>query len=238
VDIQSVFRDSRKTYGSIRVRRQLLKQGQRFGRNRIARLMRQNRMVGRVKRKYRVQTTDSNHPLPIAPNLLAQRAAPQKPNQIWVADITYIPTAQGWLYLSAIMDLFSRRIVGWAMSQSLNEQLVLASWKMALAHRRPPAELLLHSDRGSQYASQAFRSALSAALARPSMSRKANCYDNSQMESFWSTLKLELVYRTQFQTRASATVEIFDYIERFYNRRRLHSSLDYCSPVDFEAKNI
>jgi transposase InsO family protein len=238
VDIERVFLESRKTYGSLRIRKQLAIQGQRYGRNRIARLMRQKRLVGRPKRKYRVQTTDSNHPLPIAPNLLAERAAPQGPNQVWVADITYIHTGEGWLYLSGIMDLFSRRIVGWAMSPSIDEALVLASWNMAVAHRQPPAELLLHSDRGSQYASQGFRSALSAASARPSMSRKANCYDNCQMESFWSTLKLELVFRTRFQRRTDAAVALFDYIETFYNRKRLHSSLGYCSPVDFESKNI
>jgi len=238
VDIERVFLESRKTYGSVRVRKELAIQGQRYGRNRIARLMQHQRLVGRPKRKYRVQTTDSNHPLPMASNLLAGRAAPQGPNQVWVADITYIPTAEGWLYLSGIMDLFSRRIVGWAMSSSMNEALVLASWNMAVVHRQPPAELLVHSDRGSQYASQGFRAALNTVSARPSMSRKGNCYDNCQMESFWSTLKLELVFRSRFQTRNDAAAALFDYVETFYNRKRLHSALDYCSPVDFESKNI
>lgn len=237
IDIERVFSESRKTYGSVRVCKQLARQGQRFGRNRIARLMRQQRLAGRLKRKFRVQTTDSNHSLPIAPNLLRGQPAPQRPNEVWVADITYIRTAEGWLYLSALMDLFSRRIVGWAMSPSNNQALVLASWNMARRHRRPPAELLVHSDRGSQYASQGFRAALAAASARPSMSRRANCYDNCQMESFWSTLKLELVFRTRFQTRKDAAIGLFDYIESFYNRKRLHSSLGFCSPVDYESKN-
>lgn len=237
IAIEKIFHENRRTYGSPRIQHALAKQGRTHGRNRIARLMRQNRLCGRAKRKYRVQTTDSDHELPIAPNHLAQHPAPVGPNQVWVADITYIRTEEGWLFLAAIMDLFSRRVVGWAMKPSLEHSLVLDSWNMALTHRRPPAHLLFHSDRGSQYASAAFRSALCGAKAKASMSRKGNCYDNAQMESFWSTLKLELVFRSIFETRDQAHIAIFDYIEAFYNRKRLHSSLNYSSPVDFESKS-
>lgn len=237
VEIERIFQENRNTYGSPRMQRKLAQEGRHHGRNRIARLMRQKRLCGRAKRKYRVQTTDSNHDLPIAPNRLAQCPAPTAPNQIWVTDITYIPTEEGWLYLASIMDLFSRRIVGWSMQPAMDENLVLASWNMALGHRQPPAQLLVHSDRGSQYASTAFRRALAQSHAQPSMSRRGNCYDNAAMESFWSTLKLELVYRANFNTRDQASLAIFDYIEAFYNRKRLHSSLDYYSPVDFESKN-
>lgn len=235
--IRQIHLASRQTYGSPRIRHKLAQLGHAHGRNRIARLMRLERLSGRTRRKFRPQTTDSNHSQPIAPNRLAQSGAPQRPNQIWVADITYIHTAEGWLYLSAIMDLFSRKIVGWAMDQCLDTQLVLASWNMAIKHRQPPPQLLLHSDRGSQYASSQFRQALTHAQAVPSMSRKANCYDNASMEAFWSTLKHELVFRNQFQTRAQAKSALFDYIEVFYNRCRLHSSINYLSPIDFESKN-
>jgi transposase InsO family protein len=234
--IAQIHQDSRQTYGSPRIQQSLAQAGRAHGRNRIARLMRQQGLCGRAKRRFRVRTTDSRHDHPIAPNHLAQRPAPRKPNEIWVTDITYIATDQGWLYLAGIMDLFSRKIVGWALEPSLDSQLVLASWNRALNQRRPPAQLLVHSDRGCQYASEDFRLALAQAKAVPSMSRKANCYDNAAMESFWSTLKHELVYRSHFVTHAEAQTAVFDYIESFYNRRRLHSSLNYLSPVDFESK--
>ena len=159
------------------------------------------------------------------------------PNQIWVADITYVQTQEGWLYLAAIMDLYSRKIVGWAMGEHINTALILKALSMALLHRQPPTSLLFHSDRGVQYASADYRGALAQAGLVASMSRKGNCYDNAAMESFWSTLKLELVYRRDFQTRAQARSEIFDYIELFYNRQRSHSALNYLSPVDFELQN-
>jgi putative transposase len=229
--------ESRKTYGSPRIQVELAKGGCAHGRNRIARLMRQEGLCGRVRRRFRIVTTDSNHDGPIAPNRLAQLPAPKAPNQIWVADITYIPTGEGWLYLAGIMDLCSRRIVGWAMHQNIDAQLVLSAWNMALTQRQPPPELILHSDRGSQYASADFRQALAKTKTLASMSRKACCYDNAAMESFWSTLKLELIYRSEFQTRDQARRAIFDFIEAFYNHCRLHSSLNYLSPVDFENKN-
>lgn len=199
--------------------------------------MRQEGLCGRTKRRFRIVTTDSNHEDPIAPNRLAGLSVPKAPNQIWVADITYIPTAEGWLYLAGIMDLCSRRIVGWAMHQNIDAQLVLSAWNMALTQRQPPPELILHSDRGSQYASSDFRAALAATKTLASMSCKACCYDNAAMESFWSTLKLELIYRSEFQTHDQARRAIFDFVEAFYNRRRLHSSLNYLSPVDFENQN-
>jgi len=236
-EINLIHAQSRRTYGSPRVMHALRKKGHRHGRHRIARLMKQKGLCGRQKGRHRVQTTDSKHDHPIAPNRLAEAPKATAPNQLWVADITYIPTMEGWLYLAGVMDLYSRKIVGWGMSESIDTSLVLKALNMALAHRAPPANLLFHSDRGVQYASGDFRHALSQASLVASMSRKGNCYDNATMESFWSTLKLELVYRGVFLTRAQARTEIFDYIEAFYNRMRAHSSLDYNSPVDFETKN-
>jgi len=236
-EIDRIHAQSRHTYGSPRVMQELRKKGRRHGRHRIARLMKQNSLCGRQKGRHRVHTTDSNHDLPIAPNRLAQAPKATAPNQIWVADITYIETLEGWLYLAGILDLYSRKIVGWAMSDHIDTTLVLKALGMALLHRTPPANLLFHSDRGVQYASGDFRQALSQAGLLASMSRKGNCYDNATMESFWSTLKLELVYRRRFQARAQARAEIFDYIETFYNRQRTHSALDYYSPVDFETLN-
>jgi len=232
--ITQIHLASRETYGSPRIQQVLVKAGRSHGRNRIARLMRQEHLCGRAKRRFRVRTTDSNHDQPIAPNRLAQLPAPTAPNQIWVGDITYIPTEEGWLYLAGIMDFYSRRIVGWAMDQHIDTQLVLAAWNMAQTHRQPPPELVFHSDRGCQYASADFRHALAQCQTLPSMSRKACCYDNAAMESFWSTLKQELIYRRCFKTRAEARQVIFDFIEAFYNRQRLHSSLNYFCPVDFE----
>ena len=229
--------ESRQTYGAPRIHFQLRATGHRCGRNRVARLMREQKICGRQRRRFRVRTTDSNHDQPIAPNRLAQTPVPRRRNIVWVADITYIATAEGWLYLAAILDLHSRRIVGWAMSQRLDTALVLEAWKMAVRHRQPPAGLLFHSDRGVQYASLEYRKALALSQALPSMSRKANCYDNAVMEAFWSTLKLELVYRQSFATRQEARLALFDYIETFYNRKRLHSALGYQTPVGFEWAN-
>jgi transposase InsO family protein len=199
--------------------------------------MKDQGLCGRQKGRHRVQTTDSNHDHPVAPNRLAEATAATAPNQIWVADITYIQTLEGWLYLAAVLDLYSRKIVGWAMGPSIDAALVLNALDMAITHRKPPANLLFHSDRGVQYAAGIFRAALLKASLIPSMSRKGNCYDNAAMESFWSTLKLELVYRRLFNTRRHAQSEIFDYIERFYNHSRIHSSLNFLSPVAFELKH-
>ena len=234
--ILQIHQASRQTYGSPRIQFELSRTGQLHGRNRIARLMRQQKLCGRVKGRFRVRTTDSNHDQPIAPNRLAELPAPTAADQIWLGDITYIPTEEGWLYLAGVMDRYSRRIVGWAMDQNLDTELVLRAWEMARTQRQPAPELVFHSDRGSQYASREFRQALATSQTRPSMSRKANCYDNAAMESFWSTLKLELVYRQSFATRQQARAAIFEYIEVFYNRQRLHSALGYASPSAFESQ--
>ena len=234
VVIETLHRQSRKTYGSPRIVAQLRQRGLRHGRNRVARLMRDQGLCGRQRGRYRVQTTDSNHDHPIAPNRLALAPAAAAPNEIWVADITYIQTQEGWLYLAAVLDLYSRRIVGWALSPAIDAALVLRALGMALLHRRPPANLLFHSDRGVQYAAGPFRAALAQAGLIPSMSRRGNCYDNATIESFWSTLKLELVYRRVFLSHRQARTEIFDYIEAFYNRQRLHSALNFQSPAHFE----
>ena len=236
-DIDQIHTKSRQTYGSPRVMEELRKKGRRHGRHRIARLMKDKGLFGRQKGRHRVQTTDSNHNEPIAPNRLAEAPKATAPNQLWVADITYIETKEGWLYVAGILDLYSRKIVGWAMTERIDTSLVLQALDMALLHRTPPANVLFHSDRGVQYASGDYRQALSQAGFVASMSRKGNCYDNATMESFWSTLKLELVYRCTFDTRAQARTQIFDYIETFYNRQRAHSALNFHSPVDFETLN-
>jgi len=235
--ILRIHQDSRQTYGSPRIQVCLRREGRSHGRNRIGRLMREAKICGRQRRRYRVRTTDSNHDQPIAPNRLAQQGPPSRPNQVWVADITYVPTAEGWLFLAAVVDLHSRRVVGWSMGQRIDTALVLAAWNMAVCHRQPAGQLLFHSDRGVQYASADFRQSLKQQGVLSSMSRKANCYDNAAMEAFWSTLKVELIYRRPLGSRQEAEREIFNYIETFYNRRRLHSSLGYQSPVDFECAN-
>ena len=236
-EIQAIHARSRQTYGSPRMLVELRKQGHDCGRNRVARIMHEAGLCGRQKGRYRVRTTDSNHDEPIAPNRLATAPKATAPNQIWVGDITYIETQEGWLYLAGILDLYSRKLVGWAMSERIDTNLVLKALAMACLHRQPPANLLFHSDRGVQYASADYRRALSQAGLVASMSRTGNCYDNANMESFWSTLKWELIFRRNFATRTQARSEIFDYIESFYNRQRAHSALDYHSPVDFELQN-
>lgn len=235
--VLQIHQDSRQTYGAPRVQMHLRSHGHRHGRNRIGRLMREQGLCGRQKKRYRVVTTDSNHQEPIAPNRLAELPAPERPDQVWVADITYVCTTRGWVYVAAILDLYSRRIVGWAVSQQINTALVMMALRMALVHRQPPEGLIFHSDRGVQYASAEYRRALDNARLIASMSRKANCYDNAAMEAFWSTLKLELIYRRQFEDATQVRRAIFDYIEVFYNRQRLHSALGYQSPHEFEHAN-
>ena len=230
--LREEFDRSRQTYRSPRLAHALGCPGRR---NRIARLMRLERIFARQRSKYRAATTDSRHGGPIAPNRL-QNLALRRSNQVWVSDATGVLTAQGWLYLVAVLDVFSRRVIGWAMSPILDAPLVSAALRMALAQRRPAQSLILHSDRGSQFASAAYRQLLAGHGLVASMSRPGNCYDNAFIESFWSTLKYELVYHHRFATRAQARTTIFDYIETFYNRTRLHSSLDYQSPINFESK--
>ena len=230
--IREEFARSRQTYGSPRLAQVLGCPGRR---NRIARLMRAEHLFARQRSKYRHATTDSRHGGPIAPNRLPGLTV-ERPNQVWVTDATGILTGQGWLYLVAVLDLCSRRVVGWAMSPLLDTPLTIAALRMALRQRKPGATLILHSDRGSQFASAAYRHVLAEHGLLASMSRAGNCYDNAFIESFWSSLKYELVYHHRFATRAEARTAIFDYIETFYNRIRLHSSLAYTSPIAFESQ--
>jgi len=234
--IVQVYAAARQTYGSPRVTQALKKQNHRCGRHRVARLMRLNGLRGAQKRAFRPRTTDSDHPLPIAPNRLKESAVPNQPNQVWVSDITYIATAPGWVYLAVIMDLCSRKIVGWATANHLKASLVQDALHRALSRRRPAAGLLHHSDRGCQYASEAYRRQLQTHQLLASMSAAGNCYDNAAMESFFSTLKTELIHRQQWLTHAQVNVALFDYIETFYNRQRLHSALNYQSPAEFEQQ--
>ena len=233
--IRRVYKKYRKTYGSPRVYAQLKKEGISCNKKRVARLMRQNGI--KCQRKYRkIITTDSKHDFPVAPNVLNREFKAEKPNQKWVSDITYIPTDEGWLYVAGVLDLFSRRIVGWDMSGQIDATLVENALRMALYQRQPGKELLHHSDRGSQYASHQIRNILAANQITVSMSRTGNCYDNAVMESFWSSLKNEWVHHQKYQTRSQARTDIFSYIEGFYNTVRLHSTLGYLSPSEFEAK--
>ena len=233
--IALVHQQSRETYGSPRVTIELRTQGEEVGRHRVARLMREDGVRGRQKRRYRVRTTDSVHSHPIAPNRLAALPAPTKPNQVWVTDLTYVPTDEGWLYVAGVLDRCTRCLVGWAMDSTLETAVPLAALMMALRQRKPPRGLIHHSDRGVQYASADYRATLDAHGLVASMSRKGNCYDNAAMEAFWSSLKNELTHRRRFATRAEARTAIFDYIETFYNRTRRHSSLGYQSPLDYES---
>lgn len=223
--------EHRSVYGYRRLHA-LLRQEQVVGKNRLARLMREEGLAGRRRRRFTV-TTQSRHNLPLAPNVLGQDFTTTVPNQKWVGDITYIPTAEGWLYLAVILDLFSRRVVGWAMASYLDDRLTRSALQMALGQRQLDAGLLHHSDRGGQYASAAYVQLLANRVTR-SMSRSGNVYDNAPMESFFASLKSELVHGRRFQTRQEARQAIFDYIEVFYNRKRLHSSLGYLAPVQFE----
>jgi transposase InsO family protein len=233
--IRDIFEQSRQTYGSYRIQATLVEQGLRCGRKRVARLMREDELEPKTSRPFKVVTTDTNHTLPVAPNRLNQAFRADRPDQIWLADITYVPTAEGWLYLAVVLDLYSRRIVGWAMSDSLHRQLVIDALQMALTTRQPLPGLLHHSDRGSQYASQEYQTLLTQAQMTGSMSRKGNCYDNAPLESFFGTFKTELVFQQHYATRTQAKLDIFEYIEVFYNRVRRHSALDYKSPVNYEA---
>ncbi len=236
VAVAAIYAEHHGRYGSPRVRVELRERGQRSGRKRIARLMRLQGLRARPRRRYRT-TTDSRHGLPVCPNLLARRFAVAQPNTAWVTDMTYLWTAQGWLYLAVMIDLFSRRVVGWSMSERIDRKLALDALRMALAQRRPQPGLIHHSDRGSQYASADYQQQLARHGLRASMSRRGDCWDNAVAESFFASLKLELVYQVQWRTRAEARTAIFEYLELFYNRRRRHSSLGYLSPLEFERRN-
>jgi len=233
-EITVIADEGRGVYGSPRIHRGLRGRGRKISRKRVARLMQEIGLRAAAPPR-RVRTTDSDHDDPIADNVLDRDFTATAPDQKWVTDITYIPTDEGWLYLSAIIDLFSHRVVGWAMDQTMTKALVIAALDQAIANRSPTADLIHHSDRGSQYASQDYRERLAAAGITMSMSRRGNCHDNACAESFWARLKSELVYRRRFSTRAEAKQAIFEYIEVFYNRTRMHSSIGYMSPEAFEA---
>jgi len=236
VKIQEEHRISRGTYGSPRIHAALCKQGVQCGRKRVARLMRLHQIAGQKRRKRHPMTTQRDVNAIPALNLLNQEFSAAAPNQKWVSDITYIETAEGWLYLASILDLFSRKVVGWAMADHMETSLVEDALKMALLQRQPNAGLLHHSDQGRQYTSIAYQSRLSTSLCQISMSRVGNCYDNAVIESFFGTLKSECATQP-FATRAQARTAIFEFIEAWYNRQRLHSSLDYLSPAEFERKS-
>ena len=237
--LRAAFDASRQSYGYPRLTVELREQHEPVGKVRVARLMREEGLRGRPPRRYRPQTTQSDHDGAIAPNRLAELPAITARDQVWQADITYLPTAAGWLYLAVVIDAFSKRVLGWAFSASLATDLVLAALEMAVqcrgGHGAPG--LLLHSDRGVQYASARFRALLAAHDITPSMSRRGNCYDNARAEAFFSTLKLEHTYRRRFADHEEARRSTFEWIEAFYNRRRRHSALGNQSPVDFENQN-
>lgn len=235
VMIEAAHTKSKKTYGSPRIHRQLVKDGFTCSRGRVARLMRDAGIRAKQKRKF-VATTDSKHDLPVAENLLDRQFDVDTPNTVWTADITYIPTDEGWLYLSAVMDLCSKGIAGWSMDERMKTDLVASALTMAYGRRNPGVGLLHHSDRGSQYASEDYQRLLEAYGMRASMSRKGDCWDNAPMESFFHTLKTELTHHRKYRTREEAKRDIFEYIEVFYNRQRLHSSLGYKSPAEFESE--
>jgi len=239
-EIKVIHEASRQTYGSPRVHEALKARGTRCSRKRVARVMRSEGIHGRKRRRFRA-TTNSRHPNPIAENMLERAFAVSaigSANRVWAADITYVPTWEGWLYLAVVLDLGSRRVVGWSMRHTLDTGLVLDALEMALAERRPPHGLMHHSDRGSQYASHEYRQVLAERGISCSMSRKGDCWDNAVVESFFATLKTELVHDRSYRTREEARREIFEYIEVWYNRKRLHSSLGYFSPEKYESRQV
>lgn len=235
--ITAAFKESDETYGAVRIVKDLRRQQRRVGKNRVWRLMREHGLRVKTRRRFKV-TTNSDHKRPVAPNLVQRQFNARAPNQVWTGDITYIETAQGWLYLAVVLDLFSRRIVGWSMSERMTDDLVIAAFSNATVKRRPAAGFLFHSDRGSQYCSKRFGAIVSKAGGAQSMSGTGCCYDNAVTETFFSTLKRELVYHCSFKTRQEAQSRIFCYIEGFYNRKRLHSSIGYCSPEEFEQQEL
>jgi transposase InsO family protein len=232
-EIRRVHADNRAIYGSPRVHAALRAEGCRVGANRVARLMRHHGIQGRHKRRA-PRTTDSKHSFPVAPNLLDRQFVAPAPNRVWLADITYVATLEGWLYLAVVLDIFSRRIVGWAMSETMPQELTIAALEMAITNRRPEPGLLHHSDRGSQFAARTYRRLLTKHGMLCSMSRKGDCWDNAPMESFFGSMKTELNCDDTFETRQTAKNAIFSFIEGFYNRQRLHSAIGYRSPDQME----
>jgi putative transposase len=234
--IRSIYEQRKRVYGCLRITAELREEGFSCSKNRVARLMRKQGITARPKKKYKV-TTNSKHNKPIAENLVEMQFNPEKKNSLWTSDITYIRTREGWLYLSVVLDLWSRSVISWSAESFMDENLVIKPLEKAIRDRQPGSELILHSDRGSQYASQRLRQILKENNITQSMSSKGNCYDNAPTESFFSTLKRELVYRQSFKTREEAKKCLFEYIEIFYNRQRRHSTLGYLSPLQFEKLN-
>jgi transposase InsO family protein len=228
--IAAIFEASRRTYGSPRIHAELREDGVRIGRGRVARLMRRGGLTAARRRRV-PRTTDSRHDHPVAPNLLGRNFAADRPDAVWLADISYIPTGEGWMYLAAIKDMATREIVGWSMADHLRGELACDALVMAIQRRQPPRGLIQHSDRGVQYASKPYRAILARHGITQSMSRKGDCLDNAPMESFFGSLKNELVHRTTFPTREAARRAIFEYVEAFYNRRRRHSGLGFLTPA-------
>lgn len=233
--IRQVYQENLRAYGSPRICKALVTQGDQVSENTVAKVMKQQKIRAKKRRKFVPCTTDSVHNNPVADNLLDRKFTVDKPNQKWAVDITYIPTREGWLYLAGVIDLCSRMIVGWSMADHMRGDLVADALKMAITRRNPTEPLIHHSDRGVQYTSEDYMHLLQSNGMQPSMSRKGNCWDNAMMESFWSTLKTELVNDEDYATHEQARASIFEYIEVFYNRKRLHSSLGYLSPESFEA---
>lgn len=231
--IEQIHQGSRGSYGSPRIFKVLKGLGEPCNKAKVERLMKKNGIRAKTKRKFRV-TTDSNHKLPVAPNLLKRNFSPEKPNQTWASDITYIWTREGWLFLAVIVDLYSRQVVGWSLDKTMTKELVCSALRQAYFRRKPGSGIIFHSDRGSQYCSAEFRRLLKQYKMLQSQSRKANCWDNACVESFFHTLKTEMIYHEDFKTRDQAYRAIFEWVEAFYNRQRLHSTLGYKSPVDFE----
>jgi transposase InsO family protein len=236
VNIRAIHNGSKQRYGGPRVHRQLLIDGHRVGKKRVERIMREDGLKARPKRRCR-KTTDSAHGRPVAPNLLARHFTTDEPNRVWAGDITYVWTLEGWLYLAVLLDLFSRRVVGWAISDRVDTQLALHALRMALQRRQPERGLLHHTDRGSQYASIDYQQALHERGIVCSMSGKGDCWDNAVSESFFGSLEKELLMGTTFWSKAHARRELTEYIEQFYNRDRLHSTIGYVSPIDFELSH-
>src|SRR5262245_9423704 len=234
VEIRAIHAEVKARYGSPRIHQELVARGHPCCVNTVAKLMRDNGIRAKTARKFHVRTTDSNHDLPVADNLLDRQFNPPEANEAWVADLTYLPTRQGWLYLAAVEDLYSRKVVGWAMAEHMESRLVVDALELAVQRRLPGAGLLSHSGRGSQYASEHYQALLARHGITCSMSRRADCWDNAPMESFFASLKKELVHDADFATRAEARAAIFEYIEVFYNNQRRHSSLGYVSPAEYE----
>ena len=234
VQMRTIHAEVKARYGSPRIHKELLARGHDCSVNTVAKLMRDNHIRAKTARKFRVRTTDSDHDLAVADNLLDRQFNPSAANEAWVADITYIATREGWLYLAAVEDLYSRMVVGWSMADHVESRLVVDALEMAVQRRLPDERLLAHSDRGSQYASEHYQRLLEQHGITCSMSRRADCWDNAPMESFFASLKKELIHDADFATRAEARAAIFEYIEVFYNVQRRHSSLGYVSPAEYE----